>query len=141
MARARCLLAKVGLDGHQRGVQVVAQAWRDAGYEVIYIGLRNSPALVAAVAIQEDVDVVGLSILSGAHLHLVAETRKQLDAAGGSAIPLIVGGVFPLADVRALVEAGAAAVLRPGTSLRDIVGVVEELVGSRRAAPVEDPSN
>ncbi len=138
MARIRCVLAKVGLDGHQRGVQVVAQAWRDAGFEVVYLGLRNTPQTIASVAIQEDADVVGLSILSGAHMHLVAETRRQLDAAGGQAIRLIVGGVFPLHDVPALEGVGADAVLRPGTSLKEVVQVVERVVGMHDAGVHEE---
>jgi methylmalonyl-CoA mutase C-terminal domain/subunit len=120
----RCVLAKVGLDGHQRGVQVVAQAWRDAGYEVIYLGLRTTPATVARIAVQEDADVVGLSVLSGAHLHLVRRTREELDRLGAEAIPIVFGGVVPAEDVARLQAAGAAAVLRPGTTLKELVDVV-----------------
>jgi methylmalonyl-CoA mutase, C-terminal domain len=128
MRSYRCVLAKVGLDGHQRGVQVVAQAWRDAGYEVIYLGLRNSPSVVARVAVQEDADLVGLSILSGAHIQLVRRTRQELDRLGGQSIPIVIGGVVPQEDVLLLHEAGAAAVLTPGTRIKELVDVVPRIV-------------
>jgi methylmalonyl-CoA mutase, C-terminal domain len=122
--KIRCVLAKTGLDGHQRGVQIVATAWRRAGYEVVYLGLRNTPKMVAAVAVDEDADVVGLSILSGAHLHLVRETRRALDALGAAQIPILAGGVFPREDVQRLHDAGASEVLGPGTMLEEVVQAV-----------------
>jgi methylmalonyl-CoA mutase C-terminal domain/subunit len=140
----RCVLAKVGLDGHQRGVQVVAQAWRDAGYEVIYLGLRTPPAVVARIAVQEDANVVGLSVLSGAHVHLVRRTREELDRLGAQAIPIIFGGVVPVEDLPRLEAAGAAAVLRPGTPLKELVDVVPRVLkqaqSSSRAGGALPPS-
>jgi methylmalonyl-CoA mutase, C-terminal domain len=124
----RCVLAKVGLDGHQRGVQIVAQAWRQAGYEVIYLGLRNTPETVAAVTVHEDADVVGLSILSGSHKHLVTETRAALDKVGATSVPILVGGVFPRQDVEELLKSGAAEVFGPGTTLADIVRAVPHAI-------------
>jgi methylmalonyl-CoA mutase C-terminal domain/subunit len=122
--RIRCLLGKVGLDGHQRGVHVIARAWRDAGFEVIYMGLRNSPAEFAAAAVDEGVDVVGVSVLSGAHLHTTKETRAALDAAGLDDVPLIVGGVIPAVDVQSVLDAGAAMVLGPGSTLDAVSNAV-----------------
>ena len=122
----RVLLAKVGLDGHDRGVKVVARMLRDAGFEVVYLGLFNSPEGVAAAARDEDVDSVGVSMLSGAHLTLapaVVEAMRSL----GIEIPVIVGGIVPEADVEALRAAGIAAVLRPGASTDEIVATLREI--------------
>jgi methylmalonyl-CoA mutase, C-terminal domain len=128
----RCVLAKVGLDGHQRGVQIVAEAWTRAGYEVIYLGLRNTPEEVASVTVDEDADVVGVSILSGSHLHVISATRSALDAVGAEAVPLIVGGVFPREDIERLHEVGAAQVLGPGTMLEDVVQSVPRAIERAR---------
>ncbi len=111
----RVLVAKVGLDGHDRGVKVVARILRDAGMEVIYTGLRQTPEMVAATAVDEDVDVVGLSMLSGAHLTLAPQVVKLLEAQNAG-IPVVVGGIVPDRDVPALLEAGVAGVLHPGAS-------------------------
>ena len=124
---ARVLLAKVGLDGHDRGVKVVARMLRDAGFEVVYLGLFNSPDGVAAAARDEDVDVVGISMLSGAHLTLgpavVAALRKI-----GLDVPVAVGGIVPDADLAELRAAGVAAVLTPGASSDEIVATVRSLI-------------
>ena len=127
-ARGRILVAKLGLDGHDRGVKVVARTLRDAGFEVIYTGLRQTPATVVAAARDEDVDLVGLSMLSGAHLALapavVAGLRaEQLD------IPVVVGGIVPDQDLAALLEAGVAAVVGPGTSADELVAAVDAAIG------------
>jgi methylmalonyl-CoA mutase C-terminal domain/subunit len=127
MAGERVLVAKVGLDGHDRGVKVVARILRDAGYEVIYTGLFQTPETVAAAAVDEDVDAIGLSMLSGAHLTLaplvVDEIRKR-----GVDIPVIVGGIVPDQDVPALNDAGIAKVLTPGASAEEVVAAVREAI-------------
>ncbi len=130
----RVLIAKPGLDGHDRGAKVVARALRDAGMEVIYTGLRQTPAQVAAAAVQEDVDVVGLSILSGAHNVLVPETLKALAERGGEEIALVVGGIIPETDVSGLLAAGVRAVFPPGTSTLAMVQAIRELAGPRAPA-------
>jgi methylmalonyl-CoA mutase C-terminal domain/subunit len=127
---ARILIAKPGLDGHDRGAKVVALALRDAGFEVIYTGIRQKPAQIAEVALQEDVDVVGLSILSGAHVSL---TRKVVDAlreAGAGDIRVVVGGTVPSGDVPKLYEAGAAAVYPTGSTLDLLVESMRALTSS-----------
>ncbi len=121
----RVVLAKLGLDGHDRGVKVVARLLRDAGFEVIYTGLRQTPETVVAAAIDEDVDVIGLSMLSGAHLALVPPVVEGLRARG-SDIPVVVGGIVPDVDVAHLREAGVAAVLGPGASAEDVIEAVRE---------------
>ena len=125
--RGRVLVAKVGLDGHDRGIKVVARILRDAGMEVVYTGLFQTPEMVAAAAIQEDVDVVGLSMLSGAHLTLaplvVAALRER-----GSEIPVVVGGIVPSHDVEELTTTGVAAIFGPGASAEEIVAAISSLV-------------
>lgn len=127
--RGRVLVAKLGLDGHDRGVKVVARLLRDAGYEVIYTGLRQTPDRVVAAAIDEDVDVIGLSMLSGAHLALVPPVLERLQAEGVD-IPVVVGGIIPERDLPVLEAAGVAAVLAPGASEADIIAVMEQAIGS-----------
>ena len=127
---SRVLVAKVGLDGHDRGVKVVARILRDAGMEVVYTGLFQTPESVAASAIDEDVDVVGVSMLSGAHLTLAPLVVAALRARG-SDIPVVVGGIVPPDDVALLREAGVAAVLGPGASAQEIVAILSQLTGSR----------
>ena len=123
----RVLVAKVGLDGHDRGIKVVARLLRDAGMEVIYTGLFQTPDTVAVAAIQEDVDVVGLSMLSGAHLTLAPLVVRALRSRG-SEIPVVVGGIVPANDLADMREAGVAAVFGPGTGAEDIVATIRALV-------------
>ena len=127
---ARILIAKPGLDGHDRGAKIVARALRDAGFEVIFTGIRQRVEDIVAVALQEDVAVVGLSILSGAHLSLTARTVEALREAGAGDITVIVGGTVPPADVPRLRAAGAAAVLPTGTPLETVVTEVRALTGA-----------
>ncbi len=122
----RVLIAKVGLDGHDRGVNVITRLLRDAGMEVIYTGLFQSPESVARTAVDEDVDVVGLSILSGAHLTLVPLVVLALKEQG-SRVPVVVGGIIPESDVTTLLNDGVSAVFGPGTSLEHIVTTLEGL--------------
>jgi methylmalonyl-CoA mutase C-terminal domain/subunit len=121
----RVLVAKVGLDGHDRGIKVVARLLRDAGMEVVYTGLFQTPETVAIAAIQEDVDVVGLSMLSGAHLTLVPLVVEALRERGSS-IPVVVGGIVPPTDVAILKAAGVAGVLGPGASGESVVATILE---------------
>ena len=117
----RVLVAKPGLDGHDRGAKLVARTLRDAGFEVIYTGIRQRPEVIASVALQEDVQIVGLSILSGAHVALTQKTADALRAAGAEDVLLVVGGTIPKRDVARLEAAGAAAVYPPGTPLEALV--------------------
>lgn len=125
--RGRVLVAKVGLDGHDRGIKVVARILRDAGMEVVYTGLFQTPEMVATAAIQEDVDVVGLSMLSGAHLTLAPLVVDALRERG-SDIPVVVGGIVPGNDIEDLTAAGIAAVFGPGASAEVIVSTISSLV-------------
>jgi methylmalonyl-CoA mutase C-terminal domain/subunit len=125
---ARILVAKPGLDGHDRGAKIVARTLRDAGFEVIFTGIRQRVDAIVATAIQEDVAVVGLSILSGAHLALTAKVIAGLRAAGAGDIPVIVGGTIPAGDVPRLLDAGALAVFPTGTPLEQVVGQVRALL-------------
>ena len=127
----RVIVAKPGLDGHDRGAKVVARALRDAGFEVVYTGLHQTPTAVASTALQEDVDAVGLSVLSGAHSVLFPAVRKALDAQGMSDVLLFGGGIIPEDDVPALLEAGAAAIFGPGTSTVDIAAWLKGALDSR----------
>lgn len=130
----RVLVAKVGLDGHDRGVKVVARILRDAGMEVIYTGLRQTPEMVAATAIDEDVDVIGLSMLSGAHMTL-APRIVELLAAEGAPIPVVVGGIIPDQDIPRLLEAGVAEVLHPGASSDQVAAAVRNAAGTFATDP------
>jgi methylmalonyl-CoA mutase C-terminal domain/subunit len=121
----RVLVAKVGLDGHDRGVKVVARILRDAGMEVIYAGLRQTPAMIVAAAEQEDVDVVGLSMHNAAHRALAPKVVRALRDAGLDT-PVVVGGIVPDVDVPFLLEQGVAAVLGPGASNEDVAAVVAD---------------
>jgi methylmalonyl-CoA mutase C-terminal domain/subunit len=122
----RILVAKPGLDGHDRGAKVVAAALRDAGMEVIYTGLHQTPEMIAQAAIQEDVDVVGLSILSGAHMTLFPRVRKLLDAAGRQDVLLTGGGIIPPDDMTALEQQGAGKLFGPGTPTSDLIKYIQE---------------
>jgi len=122
----RVLAAKPGLDGHDRGAKVVAAALRDAGMEVIYTGLHQTPEMIAQAAIQEDVDVVGLSILSGAHLTLFPRVKQLLVAAGRDDVLVTGGGIIPPADMEALQQQGIGKLFGPGTPTSDLVRYIEE---------------
>ena len=130
----RILVAKPGLDGHDRGAKVVAAALRDAGMEVIYTGLHQTPEMIAQAAIQEDVDVVGLSILSGAHMTLFPRVRKLLDAAGRQDVLLTGGGIIPPEDMSALESQGAGKLFGPGTPTSDLIKYIEEWAAEHVAA-------
>ena len=131
---ARVLIGKPGLDGHDRGAKLVARVLRDAGFEVIYLGIRQRPQEIASIAVQEDVDIVGLSILSGAHVPLTRKTADALREAGADDIVLVVGGTIPQRDVSRLQEAGAAAVYPTGTDLEQIIASMRNLSPRLNAA-------
>ncbi len=126
--KIRVLVSKPGLDGHDRGAKVIARALRDAGMEVIYTGLRQTPEMIVEAAIQEDVDVVGLSILSGAHLTLVPRTCDLLRRQGMERVLVCVGGIIPEEDVAALKEVGVGGVFGPGTSTQDVAKFIADNV-------------
>jgi methylmalonyl-CoA mutase C-terminal domain/subunit len=128
----RVLIAKPGLDGHDRGAKVVARALRDAGMEVIYTGIRQTPRMIAEAALQEDVDVVGLSILSGAHMELFPKIVQELKGRGVDDVLLFAGGIIPAADVPALQQLGFKAIFRPGSSTQEIIDFVR--ANARRRA-------
>jgi methylmalonyl-CoA mutase C-terminal domain/subunit len=130
-AKIRIVIAKPGLDGHDRGAKVVARALRDAGFEVIYTGLHQTPEMIAAAAIQEDADAIGLSILSGAHLTLFPRVVELLRARGVTDVVVFGGGIIPEEDVATLKASGVAEVFTPGTSLETIVAWVREHVKPR----------
>ncbi len=125
----RILVAKPGLDGHDRGAKVLVRALRDAGFEVIYTGLFQSPETVAAAAVDEDVDVIGLSLLSGAHLTLAPAVVEQVRSIG-SAIPVVVGGIVPHQDIAALRAAGVAGVITPGATAEEVVAAIDAAIGT-----------
>jgi methylmalonyl-CoA mutase, C-terminal domain len=128
--KLRVLIAKPGLDGHDRGAKVVSRALRDAGMEVIYTGIRQTPEMIVAAAIQEDVDVVGLSILSGAHLELFPRIIKGLEKKGKKDHFVICGGIIPDEDIPRLKKMGIKAVFGPGTSTKDVIDFVTSQLGS-----------
>jgi len=129
--RLRILVAKPGLDGHDRGAKIIARALRDAGFEVIYTGLHQTPEMIVAAALQEDVDAVGLSVLSGAHMTLFPEVMRLLKERGGDDIAVFGGGIIPDEDATKLREAGVKAVFTPGASTEDIVKWLRENVEPR----------
>jgi methylmalonyl-CoA mutase, C-terminal domain len=129
--KIRVLIAKPGLDGHDRGAKIIARAMRDAGMEVIYTGLRQTPEMIASAAEQEDVDVIGLSILSGAHNTLCPRLLDLLRQKQMSDVIVLVGGIISEADIPALKKAGIAEVFLPGTSTQDIVKFVQQRAGAR----------
>jgi methylmalonyl-CoA mutase C-terminal domain/subunit len=129
MKKIRVLIAKPGLDGHDRGAKVVARALRDRGFEVIYTGLHQTPEQIASTAVQEGVDAVGLSILSGSHGTLVPRVVQQLGELGAGEIPVFVGGIIPVDDIPALKEAGVLEVFTPGTPTSQIADTIVKAVG------------
>ncbi len=129
--KIRVLVAKPGLDGHDRGAKVVARALRDAGMEVIYTGLRQTPEMISEAALQEDVDVVGISILSGAHLALVPRVIDLLRANGQNNVLVYVGGIIPDEDVPVLLAAGVKAVFGPGSSTEDLAADIQQSLQSQ----------
>ncbi|MCD6290933.1 MAG: cobalamin B12-binding domain-containing protein [Anaerolineae bacterium] len=131
--KIRVLIAKPGLDGHDRGAKVVARALRDAGMEVIYTGIRQTPEMIVEAALQEDVDVIGLSILSGAHMTLCPRIMELLRQYGMGDVPVLVGGIIPEEDRAALEAAGVRAVFGPGTPTHEIVDFIRRVV----SAPAE----
>ncbi len=130
--KIRVLVAKPGLDGHDRGAKVIARALRDAGMEVIYTGLRQTPEMIVEAALQEDVDVIGLSILSGAHMALVPRVLELLRAEGLADVLVLIGGIIPDDDVPALLELGISGVFGPGTNTDDIVRHITATLGARQ---------
>jgi methylmalonyl-CoA mutase C-terminal domain/subunit len=132
--KIRILTAKVGLDGHDRGIKVISRALRDAGVEVIYTGLHQTPEMVVETAIQEDVDGIGISLLSGAHMTLFPEVLRLLKERGAGDIVVFGGGIIPDEDIAPLREMGVSKIFGPGTSLDDVVTFVNEAFGERAAA-------
>ena len=132
--KIRVLIAKPGLDGHDRGAKIIARALRDAGLDVIYTGLRQTPEMIAEAALQEDVDVIGLSILSGAHLALAPRLLELLRANGQAEVPVLIGGIIPGEDGPALEAMGIAAVFGPGTPTDAVVAAVRAAAERKRAA-------
>ena len=132
--KLRILVAKPGLDGHDRGAKVVARALADAGYEVVYTGLHQTPEMIAAAAVQESVDAVGLSIMSGAHMTLFPAVMDALKARGVADMVVFGGGIVPKDDLVKLAGLGVARVFTPGTSTQEIVGWIEEYVRPRAEA-------
>ena len=131
MRKIRVVIAKPGLDGHDRGAKVIARALRDAGMEVIYTGLRQTPEQIVSAALQEDADVIGLSILSGAHNHICPEVLRLLKEQGLDDVLVVVGGIIPDIDAQRLKEMGVAAVFLPGSFLQEIVGFIDAHARSR----------
>ena len=126
--KIRVLIAKPGLDGHDRGAKVIARALRDAGMEVIYTGLRQTPEMIASAAIQEDVDVIGLSILSGAHNTICARLMELLRAKDMTDVTVLIGGIIPEADIADLKKSGIAVIFLPGTTTQAIVDFIRQRV-------------
>ena len=127
----RVLVAKPGLDGHDRGAKVIARAMRDAGMEVIYTGIRQSPQMIVRAAVQEDVDVLGLSILSGAHMEILLEVMDLLRSEGMDDVVVVVGGIIPAVDRQSLKDLGITEVFGPGTSTGDIVEFIQNAMAKR----------
>lgn len=131
MPRIRVVIAKPGLDGHDRGAKVIARALRDAGMEVIYTGLRQTPEMIVAAALQEDADVIGLSILSGAHMHICPRVMQLLKEKGLDDVLVVIGGIIPDVDVPALRAAGIQGIFLPGTPMQDIIDFIAGHVRTR----------
>jgi len=129
--KLRLLVGKVGLDGHDRGAKIIARAFRDAGFEVIYTGLHQTPEMVVQTAIQEDVDAVSLSILSGAHMYLLPKVIELLRENGADDVKVFGGGIVPDEDVPKLMEAGVLEIFRPGANTEDVIRWVRENIPPR----------
>jgi len=126
----RVLVAKLGLDGHDRGAKIIARMLRDNGMEIIYTGIRQTPSMVTRAALEEDVDLIGISILSGAHMDLIPVLFEELENNGASDIPVIVGGIIPDQDRINLLEMGVAEVFGPGTSSEEIIKFVRDIISN-----------
>ena len=131
MSKIRVVIAKPGLDGHDRGAKVIARALRDAGMEVIYTGLRQTPEQIVAAALQEDADVIGLSILSGAHMHICPRVMELLAEKGLRDVLVVVGGIIPDVDIARLNELGVRGIFLPGTPMQEIVEFIRKHARSR----------
>ncbi len=131
MKKIRVVIAKPGLDGHDRGAKVIARALRDAGMEVIYTGLRQTPEQIVAAALQEDADVIGLSILSGAHMHICPRLMDLLKEKGLEDVLVVVGGIIPDVDIPKLQAAGVKGIFLPGTPMQEIITFITEHVRPR----------
>src|SRR3954466_14431566 len=131
MRHIRVVIAKPGLDGHDRGAKVIARALRDAGMEVIYTGLRQTPEMIVAAALQEDADVIGLSILSGAHMHICPKIMQLLAEKGLDDVLVVIGGIIPDVDIPKLKEVGVKGIFLPGTPMQDIIGFINANVRTR----------
>jgi methylmalonyl-CoA mutase C-terminal domain/subunit len=134
MRQPRVVIAKPGLDGHDRGAKVIARALRDAGMEVIYTGLRQTPEQIVAAALQEDADVVGLSILSGAHMHICPRLMELLRERGLDHVRVLVGGIIPDVDIPKLKEMGVAGIFLPGSPMQHIIDFINQNVQPRAEA-------
>ena len=128
----RVLVGKLGLDGHDRGAKIIARMLRDNGMEVIYTGIRQTPSMVTRAALEEDVDLIGISILSGAHMDLIPILLQELEENGASDIPVIVGGIIPDQDRINLLEMGVAEVFGPGTTSEEIIKFVRSIAANRK---------
>jgi methylmalonyl-CoA mutase, C-terminal domain len=131
MRKIRVVIAKPGLDGHDRGAKVIARALRDAGMEVIYMGLRQTPEQIVAAALQEDADVIGLSILSGAHMHICPRVMALLKEKGLEDVQVLVGGIIPDVDIPRLREMGITGIFLPGTPMQEIIDFITSNVRTR----------
>jgi methylmalonyl-CoA mutase C-terminal domain/subunit len=131
MRKLRVVIAKPGLDGHDRGAKVIARALRDAGMEVIYTGLRQTPEMIASAALQEDADVIGLSILSGAHNHIAPKLMDLLKAQGLDDVLVVIGGIIPDVDIPRLQAMGVKGIFLPGTPMQDIIDFINANARSR----------
>jgi methylmalonyl-CoA mutase C-terminal domain/subunit len=136
MSKIRVIIAKPGLDGHDRGAKVIARALRDAGMEVIYTGLRQTPEQIVAAALQEDADVIGLSILSGAHMHICPRIVELLREKGLEDVMVVVGGIIPDVDIPRLNEIGITGIFLPGTPMQDIVTFITRHARVRQGSGV-----
>lgn len=126
MRKLRVVIAKPGLDGHDRGAKVIARALRDAGMEVIYTGLRQTPEMIASAALQEDADVIGLSILSGAHNHIAPRLMELLKARGLDDVLVVIGGIIPDVDIPRLKDIGVKGIFLPGTPMQEIIDFIQQ---------------